>query len=307
MAGRYFQQHGDDATESEAHDKVTMLLEGWRVAMGGLQRSMARADGSALRDDDLRVVKLTREQRSAFTKDDILSYVSPSQRADYAIGIFHNLMQALDHMLVNSERTEIRLHLSAEYVVIRALIEAATSALWILGPEVSDQRITNAFRLRYDELEYSKRLTRAYARHSGLDEARSAEEAQTSFVSGQLLDLELIAESTGISFEDVKKGASPSLVAAEGGGYVPELGAALTFWYWSTASSIAHGEPTNINMLSDMKLLGVDERDEPIAHVEPSSVSVYNHLQVALDLIQRAHELWNQRANDAPDATRPLG
>lgn len=296
MAGKYFQRHGDDAAEDRARDDIGRLLEGWRKAMWDREGVMAREDGSALREDELRVPTLPKEERSAATQDDALSYVSPGMRADYAIGTYHNLMYGLDAMLLSDDRKELRLHLAAPYVHIRALIEAATTALWILGPTSSDARLMNTLRLRRDELDFSLRLAKGYARHAGDDDARAAMEEQAKFVNGQLADLETLTRRAGLSYKSVEKSASPGYVAAEGGAFAPTVGKALAFWYWSTASSIAHGEPNNINMLADMTLLGVDHRDQPVAHVEPSAVSVWNHLSVAHELITRAHALWNSRS-----------
>jgi len=296
MAGQYFQRHGDDAAEDRARDDIGRLLEGWKDKMWDRDGVMDRADGSALRSDELRVPTLPKVDRSAATQSHALSYVSPGMRADYALGMFDNLMRGLDAMLLNDARTDLRLHLAAPYVHIRALIEAATTALWILGPPDSDTRLINTLRLRHEELVFSRRLAETYAKHADDDDARAAMEEQSKFVNGQLLDLETMTNQAGLSFKSAQKTAGPSYVAAEGGSFAPNVGKALAFWYWSTASSIAHGEPNNINMLADMKLIGVDHRDEPVAHVEPSAVSVWNHLKVAHELITRAHALWNTRS-----------
>jgi len=298
MAGKYFQRHGDQAAEDRARDDIGRLLEGWRVAMWDRDGVMSRLDGSALRIDELRVPALPKAERSSETKEDVLTYISSAQRADFAIGTYHNLMRGLDAMLLNDARTDLRLHLSSPYVHIRALIEAATTALWLLGPNSSDVRVTNALRLRHEELQFSRRLAERYAKLS--DDADADADAvkseQVKFVDGQLADLQKITKNAGLSCKAVEKPISPSFIAAEGGAFAPKAGRAVTYWYWSTASSIAHGEPNNTNMLGDMKLLGVDHRDEPVAHVEPSTVAVWNHLNVANELITRAHALWNRRA-----------
>lgn len=296
MAGKYFQQHGDEAAEDKARDDIGRFLNGWKEAMWERSGIMPRADGSALRADELRVPTLPKMERTQVTQEDALSYLSSAMRADYALGHFENLMRALDAMLLNEDRTELRLHLAAPYVHIRALIEAATTALWILGPENSDDRVTHALRLRYDELTFSHRLAEKYATYAGDDDSLKARDAHVEFVSGQLQDLKTVTEKAGLSFKHVQEGAAPSLVAAEGGAFAPDVGKATAYWYWSTASSIAHGEPNNINMLADMKLVGVDERDAPVAHIDPSAVNVWLHLNVAYELVRAAHKLWNQRA-----------
>lgn len=298
MAGKYFQRHGNDESEDRARDDIGRLLEGWKKSMWGRDGVMARNDGSALREDELRVSSLRRAERSAATQEDALNYISPGMRADYAIGMYHNLMYGLDAMLLNDARTDLRLHLGAPYVHIRALIEAATTALWILGPASSDARILNTLRLRHDELNFSRRLADGYSKHAGVNDkdAQDAAKEQGKFVDGQLADLETITRKAGLPYKSVQISASPGYVAAEGGMFAPKVGKALAFWYWSTASSIAHGEPNNINMLADMKFIGVDHRDQPVADVEPSAVSVWNHLSVANELITRAHALWNIRA-----------
>jgi len=51
-----------------------------------------------------------------------------------------------------------------------------------------------------------------------------------------------------------------------------------------------------MNLFADMKFSGVDVRDEPIAHLEPSAVTIWKHLEVAHLVISVAHALWNRRA-----------
>jgi hypothetical protein len=204
-------------------------------------------------------------------------------------------MRALDSMVVSDDRTELRLHLTAEFVIIRALIEAATTAVWILGPEGGDERIARSLRLRHMELSYSRKLSIKFAELTDSDVEEELQ-AQEQFVGGQLSDLMTMASKAGIETRDVVRSVSPGTIAAEAGGYVPELGSALCYWYWSTASSIAHGEPGNITGLADMRFIGIDARNEPVAHVEPSAVAIWNHLNVAHEVIREAHALWNRRA-----------
>lgn len=293
--GEYVQRHGDDISEDEAQRNISGLLEGWKNAMHGREGVMSRHDGSELRSDELRLPKLPIEERSEETKSDPLMHVTPPQQADHAILSYHNLMWGFDSMVVSEDRESLRLHLSAEFVMIRALIEAASLAVWILGPDDSDTRITRSLRFRYSELRYSKKLAVEFAKMTG-GETEEAAESQSKFVSGQIHDLRAMALRAGISWGKAKELVSPSLIAKEAGAYVPELGSALTFWYWSTASSIAHVEPANMQQLADIRFIGVDVRDQPIAHVDPSAVAIWNHLKVAHTLITVAHQLWNERA-----------
>lgn len=242
--------------------------------------------------------------------------VSPSQQADHAILVYHNLMRALDSMIVSDDRSEMRLHLSAEFVMIRALIEAAGTALWVLGPDTSDERVVRSLRLRYTELSFSRKLASTY---TGLASGPShtttqatateallqgALQAQEAFVDGQMTDLMKMASVAGIERSLVTKAVPPSKIASEAGLYVPALGQANSYWYWSTASSVAHSEPSNIQTLADARFIGVDVRNRPIAHFEPSAVAIWNHLNAAHAMIEQAHQLWNRRAA-APAASKP--
>ncbi|KJC65729.1 hypothetical protein [Agreia bicolorata] len=294
-AGDYIQRQADEDAEEAAQGRIVGLLNGWRNAMADRDGAMARNDGSDLRLDELRVPKLAINRRSSETRDHPPEHVTAPEQADHAIGTYHNLMMGLDAMVVDDDRAGIKLHLTSEYVIVRALIEAATTALWILGPDDSDTRVERALRLRHDELMYSKNLAKNYARYSHAlngDEYR----AQEKYVAGQVSDLKTLTADAGLDFARVIAKLSPSTIAAEGGVYVPELGGAMTYWYWSTASSLAHGEPSNTRTLSDMKLIGVDHRNAPIAHVEPSATSILQHLEAAHALITKAHQLWNERA-----------
>ncbi|WP_136588176.1 MULTISPECIES: hypothetical protein [Actinomycetes] len=263
--------------------------------MNGRDGVMSREDGSDLREDKLRLPKLSVEKRSAATKTDPLSLVSPAHQADNGIQTFHNLMRAFDSMVLSDDRRGMRLHLSAEFVLIRGLLEAANTALWVLGPEESDERIARSLRLRYTEISYSRKLAMKFTELAGPD-AQDAFIAQERFVNGQLADLATMATDAGLEVKRATKPISPSTLASEAGTYVPGLGDALGYWYWSTASSIAHGEPANMRELADMTFIGVDVRDEPVAQVDPSAVAIWNHLKVAHDIITAAHVLWNHRA-----------
>ncbi len=296
MTGRYIQQHAEGPKEDEALGRIAGALKSWREQMGDRSVGiMSRHDGSDLRGDELRVPKLPRERRSRATQNDPLTHVAPSELADHAIGTFHNLMRAFDSMVVNDERTEMRLHLSAEFVLIRALIEAATTALWLLGPDDSDERILRALRLRYDELLHSRNLTTVYNKYADIADDDAAQ-AQEAFISGQIDDLAEVARSADIAWAEVKKRPGPKLIALEAGEFAPELGPAMTFWYWSTASSIAHAEPANLYLLADLRFIGVDVRDQPVAHAEPSGAAIWKHLEASILLIRHAHRFWNLRS-----------
>lgn len=286
-------------SEKQAQRRIGELLEGWMTVMHGRDGVMSREDGSDLRNDELRLPKLTVEERSSATRDDPIWHVSPSHQADHAILMFHNLMYAFDSMVVSDDRGTIRLHLSAEFTLIRALIEAASVALWVLGPEDSDTRVIRALRLKHSELTFSKKLAIRYSELADTD-TDGARTAQETFVNGQLEDLATMAANAGVPPREAMRPASPGTIASEAGQYLPALGPALAYWYWSTASSVAHSEPGNVRTLADMQFVGVDVRDQPIAHFEPSAIEIWNHLNVAHQMISVAHQLWNQRAAPSP-------
>lgn len=294
--GKYIQRQGTEASEGEAQGLISSLLESWKKQMGDRDGVMSRPDGSQLRHDELRVPKLPVKDRSVHTREEPPHNVSSAHLADHAIQNYHNLMRGFDEMVVSDDRESLRVHLSAEFVMIRALIEAASLAVWILGPEDSDTRVARAMRFRHTELNFSKKLAIKFADLIG-GGAENEADAQVQFVDGQIQDLRLIANRAEIAWGKVRPSANPGLIAEEAGNYVAGLGPALTYWYWSTASSIAHGEPDNISQLSDMKFIGVDVRNEPVAHMEPSLVAIWNHLKAAHAIIETAHMLWNKRAD----------
>lgn len=295
LVGKYIQRQGTEVSESEAQSLISGLLESWKKQMGDRDGVMSRPDGSQLRFDELRVPSLPLKDRSVYTREEPPRNVSSAHQADHAIQNYHNLMRGFDEMVVSDDRESLRIHLSAEFVMIRALIEAASLATWILGPEDSDTRVARAMRFRHTELNYSKKLAVRFADLIG-EAAEDEAKAQEEFVDGQIQDLRLVADRAGIAWGKVKPSANPGLIAEEAGAYVPGLGSALTYWYWSTASSIAHGEPDNMSQLSDVKFIGVDVRDQPVAHMEPSLVTIWNHLKAAHTMIETAHNLWNKRA-----------
>jgi hypothetical protein len=293
--GRHIDRNVNEKDEARAQGQIAGLLNGWRHAMSGRTGIMSRNDGSDLRRDELRVPELSEDRRSSRTRDYPPEHVTAPSRADHAIGVYHNLMIAFDSMVMNESRDALRLHLTAEFVMIRALLETATTALWILGPDDSDTRVTRALRLRYDELKHSNNLAKNFANYSGDLEAEDYL-TQKAFVDGQIEDLKVLAADMSVSVSRVTKDLTPSTIASEAGVYVPGLGGPLTYWFWSTASSLAHGEPANMRLLSDIKLIGVDVRDNLVGHVEPSAANIFLHLKASHDLISKAHELWNRRA-----------
>lgn len=294
---RYIQRQGLVAADESAQRFIGGIIMAWRKSMGKREGIMAREDGSALRKDELRTPPLEKSRRSVETKLHPLEHVTVPDQADHAIGTFHNLMRAFDHLVLDEagEELSLRLHLTAEFVLLRAMIEAASTALWLLGPDDTDTRVTRSLRLKYDELDHAANLAKNYAKFSG-PAANIYRFAQDAFVAGQKADLELLATDAGIEWAEVRRSLTPSSIANEGGAYVSEVGGPLTYWYWSTASSLAHGEPANLRDLSDISVLGVDHRNRPVAHMEPSAVSIHAHLKVTIHLINRAHQLWNKRA-----------
>jgi len=297
MVGKYVQRHAEPVEEERAQRLIGGVLNGWKRDMWDRDGVMSRHDGSDLRNDERRLPRLPRDKRSAATLNDPLTHTTPSEVADHAILTFHNLMRGFDSMVMSDDRQELRLHLTAEFVMIRALIEAAGTAVWVLGPTGSDERITRSMRLRHSELNFAKRLTKQYNEHAEYVDD-SATKAQMDFVNGQIADLKVMARAAGISWSAVSKDIGPAAVAAGAGEYVPELGKAMAFWYWSTASSVAHAEQGNTRELADLKFIGIDARDSPIAYAEPSAATIWKHLEAAIHMVNNAHRLWNLRAGE---------
>lgn len=223
LVGAYIQRHGDHVSEEQAQQKIGGLLNGWRDAMHGRDGVMSREDGSDLRGDELRLPKLSVEKRSA-PKTDPLWHVSPAHQADNGIQTFHNLMRAFDSMVLSEDRTQMRLHLSAEFVLIRALIEAANTAAWVLGTDDSDERVARSLRLRHSELSYSRKLAIKFSELTGPD-TQDALDAQDEFVSGQLTDLATMAKDAGIAVSRAVKSVSPGTIARKPGCTCPTLAA----------------------------------------------------------------------------------
>jgi len=299
LVGRPFQRHGNDAAERAALQTLGGSLNRWKTEMADRTGVMRAADDSDLRLDELRVPKLRPEDRSTETKKNVLNFVKVADRADHAIGNFHNLMGAFDSMVVNEARDELTVHLSAEYAIIRALLEAVSAALWVLGPDDSDTRVLHALQMRFSELQFAKKLPKRFAELNG-DDPKEFATPEIKFIDGQLQDLKKITSNAGLDWGDVAKETSPSSLIIGGAMYAPDVGSAVAFWYWSTASSLAHGEPSNMTELSDLSLIGVDFRNEPVALAEPSLVSILAYFKVTITLINAAHALWNRRAGSPP-------
>lgn len=103
--------------------------------------------------------------------------------------------------------------------MIRALIEAASLAVWILGPEDSDMRVARA--MSFDIRNSTSPKIGDYSPNWTALSLRKEANAQEEFVNGQIQDLRLIADRAGISWGQVKRSANPGLIAEEAGSFVP--------------------------------------------------------------------------------------
>lgn len=145
--------------------------------------------------------------------------------------VWNSLSHAVDHLncLHTLLRDARQIHMYAPYSLVRAALENASAAVWMLHPPGRADRVLRRLRFAVNDIrngEEAKRLT-------GDLGPRTEQE--------RIAQVRTIAERAGIGqTEAVRKAGYGEIVKAAGSALNP--GADMIFFSWRMCSGIAHGD-----------------------------------------------------------------
>jgi hypothetical protein len=200
-------------------------------------------------------------------------------------GAWHSLSHAVDHL--HCLRSVIRdasiLHIYAPYTLVRAALENAAAAVWVLHPASRDERVMRRLRLAASDL----RNGSAVAEVVGTSLPRSLDE--------RLDDLRRIARRDGLDERKAVRGASyQEIVKAIG-----DEGAAagkLPLLIWKACSAVAHGDlwaTINITQREPM-----NEAPDGIVHnrVSVNVTGLHHMTAITIAITKAGWRLYDQRS-----------
>ncbi|MFD6817722.1 hypothetical protein ACFWCH_12445 [Microbacterium sp. NPDC060132] len=166
-----------------------------------------------------------------------------------------NLAATKQLLLPDEEQLEHRV--TAHFPLLRAALESASTALWLLRPDVQRDRIVRLLQLRTTDIGYDLTLIKAAAKLADLStpQGRSASQAAIRGVVARrkrhMQQMTKIAEAEGISVDDYTGGAPGHGVIVEQATDYPDLNGGYASTVWRLISGLTH--PSPLRMMSTSK------------------------------------------------------
>lgn len=212
-----------------------------KVHFQGLLRVLDKIEPWLQRTNPDTPERFTASPRSALIGDD--RHLGPYQMSHAA---WHALGHAVDHlhMLRSAFRDAGAIHLYAPYSLIRAAVENASVAVWLLSPTARPERIERRLRLAALDMRSGERMRKLV----GAQGRKTLDE--------RLGELAAIASAVGI---DSKKALRPigfEEIVGSAGAEV-RAGDVLSRVVWRGGSGIAHGDLwATVSMAERMEMPG---------------------------------------------------
>lgn len=188
------------------------------------------------------------------------------------------------------DEPQIELHLFADFTLLRPIIEALASIVWILGDERQDLRVKRALLVANAEVRQLQGYLKALDEDGLKDDALSR--------SGEQYEKLLIDAATqaGLSLATALPGRAtgPTSIVKGAGHYVP--GARLdTFQHWALSSANVHGQIVGV-LTKASRTIGTYSDGTLYSHAVVDTVHLANTLLFLADrLLPTAVSLLNKR------------
>ena len=166
-----------------------------------------------------------------------------------------NLAATKQLLLPDGEQFEHRV--IAHFPLLRAALESASTALWVLRPDLQRDRIIRLLQLRRTDVDYDLTLIKAAAKLADLStpQGRSASQAairgSVARRKRHMQQMTKIAKAEGISVNDYASGAPGHGVIVEQATDYPDLNGNYASTVWRLISGLTH--PSPLRMMSTSK------------------------------------------------------
>ncbi|MCF3105346.1 hypothetical protein IPZ58_27680 [Streptomyces roseoverticillatus] len=200
---------------------------------------------------------------------------------------------AVDHLMAlratlvreeSAERASAVLHTHAQASLVRGVIENASRAMWLLGPDERLVRVQRRLALQVKEVKDSTKLhSRFKTQPARSEEARLAEVQRLALAAGAPSD----------TLKRFLTAPQYTKIVEEGGAY-SKLGGQLILTFWSACSSLAHGDINGTFGLLRHEIVSQDD-ETALARVTGNFSMLRYTTQAGIHLIDQALALYTQR------------
>lgn len=189
-----------------------------------------------------------------------------------------------------------------DYMLFRPIIENLLIAIWILGPDDPTVRIERTLASWESELSDATKFSKNVKKLSGNQNYPGVNEHVTACAQLRA-NLVQVAAATGVEVDPKDRPAITSIVAAAGE-HIPQLGPLGSYWVWSTASGMTHGQSlVGINMSNfDAADRGSGDLD---AEVEASPRVALHYVESIQLMFMALEELFHRRLATPHVASTP--
>jgi hypothetical protein len=213
-------------------------------------------------------------------------------------GAWHALTVAQDHLLclhssLHGEPGRVLIHTHAQFTLIRAGLENAARAVWLLRPKDRATRVTRRLAMQRNEVRASYKM-RELVNDPGRRTKQQALEELNALLAAVLgipdAEAEQVLKQTPDSYKDMVRDAAP-----EAG--IPADTAELV---WSAGSAIAHGDTHGTLSVLDKQVSAgrsVKGHGIALARVTGSVSGLYWAMLVAALFLDTGYDLYAQRAS----------
>jgi hypothetical protein len=220
-----------------------------------------------------------------------------------------NLAATKQLLLPDGEQLEHRV--TAHFPLLRAALESASTALWLLRPDAQRDRIIRLLQLRMTDIDYDLTLIKAAAKIADLTTPQGRSASQAAIRGGvarrkrHMEQMTKIAETEGISVDDYTGGAPGYGVIVEKATDYPDLNGRYAATVWRLISGLTH--PSPLRMMSTSKHGdAVDNEDGTLYLVATMNVAhTTNALLAAMMTYRQATETLAARVARVHHRTRP--
>jgi len=199
------------------------------------------------------------------------------------------------------------LPMSALYPMIRAAIESASLAIYLLEPTVRDERLQRSYLVAAEDAKYLSTFAEALGRETNTVRAdaqahiRELLATRPSIEAGGPFSFERVQYSDLVENADAVMAADPA---------TPKVVRMALIAWWKLLSGLSHGKQWAFVELMERSEAVVDEANES-AHVKitSSAAGVAIPLQLAVEALEAALRLFGHRSKEAwnqpEDASEP--
>ena len=190
----------------------------------------------------------------------------------------------------------------ADYSLLRAMMESLATAVWILGPEDSRQRVTRIFRLAaLESKEFDQYVKRVDRMSDGMHPEHRAGLRHTHQSEDTRLRSLAIAAGLDTKFIFARETITRTAILEQAAEYIPQLHPVDAWGLWSLCSGLAHGQRMYATGLSNRSEVAFF--DETVETTLSASGSVLiRFVDAVWWMLESAVELYNIRASAADQA-----